>query len=156
MLVPHWDPKSVIQRAPMSGAFGTDDYLCDKEGFIAGIMAHWLCHSANKYTCETIHHLESAESLFDYYLAYRKKAKSEKWRGSVLLILYRTGDVSKALNENEVGMSQVNPTFYEYGGKQYKPCGVCDVCTMPELAYSDCGQPVMVDLNEIESVQERA
>lgn len=53
-------------------------------------------------------------------------------------------------------MVQVNPTFYEYAGKQYKPCGVCDVCTMPELAYSDCGQPVMVDLNEIESVQERA
>ena len=101
-------------------------------------------------------HFEGADSLFDFYLAYRKKAKSEKWRGSVLLILYRTGDVSKALNENEVGMSQVNPTFYEYGGKQYKPCGVCDVCTMPELAYSDCGQPVRVDADGVESVQECA
>lgn len=38
MFVSHWDPMSVIQRSPMSGAFGTDAYLCDKEGFVARMM----------------------------------------------------------------------------------------------------------------------
>ena len=32
-----------------------------------------------------------------------------------------------------------------YGGKQYRACGVCEVCTMPEYAWSDCGQPVLVN-----------
>jgi len=26
----------------------------------------------------------------------------------------------------------------------WEPCGVCDVCTNPELAWHDCGQPTLV------------
>lgn len=32
-----------------------------------------------------------------------------------------------------------------YMGLRYKPCGCCDVCCDPELSYSDCGQPVLID-----------
>lgn len=103
MLLPFRNPKSVIQRAPMSGAFGTDDYLSDKEGFIARIMGYWLCVPGNSYPCETRAHFEFAESLFDFYVVYRKRVTSEKLRGYPLLVLYRSGVVSEALKTLKAG-----------------------------------------------------
>lgn len=58
-------------------------------------------------------------------------------------------------NQSEVGMVQGSNSF-EYSNKLYVPCGFCDVCTMPELAYSDCGQPVTVAATPSEPLQEYA
>lgn len=41
-------------------------------------------------------------------------------------------------------MNNTSTNYFIYGGKEYRPCGCCDICTDPALAYSDCGQPVLV------------
>lgn len=45
--------------------------------------------------------------------------------------------------------SITKPVYAIYSGQAYKPCGCCDICTDPALAYSDCGQPVLVEEPEL-------
>jgi len=82
----------------MSGVFATDAYLKSKEDFALTVLGKWIANPGNTVSCETIAHLAALNPLFEFYLTYRAKVKSEKLRGLPLLVLYQTGEVSKAFN----------------------------------------------------------
>lgn len=97
-LLPFSHPLSVVQRSPMSGVFATDAYLESKEDFVLTVLGKWIANPGNAVSCETLEHLAALDPLFEFYLAYRAKVKSEKLRGLPLLVLYQTGEVSKAFD----------------------------------------------------------
>lgn len=67
------DPRSVIQYAPTSGAFATDRYLDDREGFIDRVIHAWWGVCGNTIPCEPESHRQVAGQLYLLYRRYRGK-----------------------------------------------------------------------------------
>lgn len=90
-------PCSVIRVAPRSGVFASSRYIHDQQAFIAIVIGKWFCEPSNTLACETPHHLQAAESLFDFYIKYRSKADAGCGNlGSVLGALFETGSIKCA------------------------------------------------------------
>lgn len=99
---------SVIQVAPMSGVFASQQYIDDKQAFIKKVINFWYVRRGNTVPLSGDQHRRAAEKLYEFYLDYRKAAQSNSLRrlgGRVLLHLYRSGSLSLARQELDLLVS---------------------------------------------------
>lgn len=92
------NPASIVRYAPTTGAFASDRYVGDPEGFEARVVGQWYSRPGNSIPCETPQHISVAGELYDLYLDVRANAHrlNNTAMAMILSVLGKTGSVSKA------------------------------------------------------------
>ena len=95
-LMPFTDPRSVIQRSPMSGVFGCKELVNNKPEFMRRVLAHWYSNPDNTISVESRRHVQCAEELYEFYLFYLKQVEKGLAGGRAIHQLYKTGCIKTA------------------------------------------------------------
>lgn len=102
------NPDTVVRFAPMSGAFGTNEYLGKPEAFVDRVIGTWYNVRGNTLTVEPDQHREAAKQLFPLYekLRQNRQRLSQAQAGLVLGTLNKTGSVTKGMQVLEAALTQ--------------------------------------------------